>query len=173
MNPRVSEIFARLDAIELAERELRAERVVLLAELQERQEAGKRKRTPPPVELKFGKNVITWDGGTMYIKGKGYKFVKALYEANGMKLKEQTIGVRVWGYEQSHKNFKDKFYQLQAILEKAKFPYRLLPVMSKEKTVPTGEKYPDGKPKRKHLRPVIIGVKLTTAVNYAKTAVNF
>ena len=48
MTPRVREIFARLNAINLAESELRAERVVLLAELQERREEGKHEEPEAP-----------------------------------------------------------------------------------------------------------------------------
>ena len=38
-------------------------------------------------KLFFGKNVITWGNGqALYFRGKGYLFVKALYEADGMQL---------------------------------------------------------------------------------------
>jgi len=162
------EIVTRLLEIHAARRTFDVEEAELLA-LLKKQKRG----ATPPVKLTFGKNIITWDGGFLYIKGKGYKFVKALYDTNSMKMKESVLGERVWGYEQSHKNFKDMFYEIQEKLEKAKFPYQLLPVMSKDKTVPTGEKYPDGRPKLKHLRPVIIGVKLTTGKNSAIPAVDF
>ena len=164
MNPRAFEILDRLDAIALEAMELRAE-------LQKILEPRKRKRTPPPIGLAFGENVIAWDGGAVALEGVSYKIVKALYDANGMKMKEGTLGRLAWGDEPTHKNFKERISRVSEKLEKAKFPYRLLPVMSKEKTVPTGEKYPNGRPKLKHLRPIVIGVKLTATFRIAKVAV--
>ena len=173
MNPRVAEIFVRLDAIELAEGKLRTERAMLHAELQETLEPRKRKRTPPPIELAFGKNIITWDRGAVALEGVSYKIVKALYDANGMKMKEGTLGRLAWGNEPAHKNFTERIRRVSEQLEIAKFPYRMLSVMSKEKTILTGEKYPDGRPKFKHIRPVIIGVKLTATSKSAKVAADF
>ena len=125
-----------------------------------------------PIEFTFGKNIITWNGGAVALAGVEYKIVKALYEAKNMRLKEETLGQRAWGKETTHEAFKERVRCVTEKLEKAKSPYRLFSVMSKEKTIPTGEKYRNGKQKFKHLRPVIIGVKLITTSSRANVAVD-
>jgi hypothetical protein len=162
-----SEIVAELLEIQ-AERRRLDEREMELLTLLQKPKKGLRK----PVLLTFGKNIISWEGGALSITGRGYKFVKALYDADGMRRKEATLGRLVWGQEPKHHTFRELARWLAEKLEKAKFPYQLLPLMSKEKTVPTGEKHSDGKPKLKHLRPVIIGVKLTARTKSANLAVN-
>ncbi|MDR0328803.1 MAG: hypothetical protein LBI05_10955, partial [Planctomycetaceae bacterium] len=142
MQPRVLEILDRLGFLEKERGKLCAEELVLRTELRERL-AGT-KRAEKPVPLTFGKNVITWDGGAVALEGLGYKFVKALYDSKSMKLKEATLGRLVWGQEPKHQTFKELVRWLAEKLERAKFPYQLLPVMSKERTVKTGEKYRDG-----------------------------
>ena len=133
---------------------------------------GKQKHTPS-VKLTFGKNVITWDGGAVTLEGVEYKIVATLYAANKMRLKEATLGKRAWGDEPTHRAFRERVRSVTEKLEKAKFPYRLLPVMSKPRMVLTGEKFPNGKPKQKCLRPVIIGFKFNDTSPRANVAVDF
>jgi hypothetical protein len=159
MNPRVVEIFDRLEAIDLEEGELRSEKIMLRTELREILE--RRKHSKKPVPLTFGKNVIKWEGGELRIRGKCYKFVRSLYEANKMRLKEVTLGKRVWGRngEPKHRTFNQFVHWLADKLEKAKFPYRLLPAMSKGRTR-QAEEMRNNKPIKIHEPPEIIGVKL-------------
>jgi len=163
MNPRVAEILAQLDAFELATKELRAE-------LREILEPDKRKCTP--IKLTFDKNIITWNGGAIALKGLGYKIVRTLYEVNDMMMEEATLGERVWGQEPKHRTFNELVRWLMEKLERAKFPYQLIFIMSEEKIIQTGEKYSDGRPKLKHLRPVIIGIKLNARTTSANLAAN-
>jgi len=151
MLPREVEILDRLNTINM-------EMVVLLAELREIREGAV--RTKKPIELRFGKNIITWDGGALAIKGKGYKIVKALYEADKMRLKEATLDKRFWDGKVTHKTFKENIRQIAEKLERGKFPYSLLPVESKPKVVPIGEKGAYGKKSMRYIPAEIIGVKL-------------
>ena len=123
-----------------------------------------KKATRKHVPLTFGKNVITWDNEALAIKGKGYKFVKALYEARKMRLKEATLDRLVWNNElSSHDAFKEYMRWLATKLEKAKFPYRLIPVKSKGQIKSFLNPDSDaGKPLQKWIEPGIIGAKLAT-----------
>ena len=115
------------------------------------------------VPLTFSPNAITWGNGQkLVLKGKGRKFILALYKAKKMRLKEGTLGKRIWGKEgePTHNTFTEYVRWLSLKLEKAKFPYRLLPARSKQKMEETGEKFRNGKPKPKYVPPEIIGVKL-------------
>ena len=123
-----------------------------------------KKATKKHIPLTFGKNVITWDGGALAIRGKGYAVIKALYDAKKMRLREATLCPIVWSDGDSadnHDNFKELIRWLSEKLEKAKFPYRLLPVMRRERVENTGEMR-NGKPVKKRIRSGIIGVKLRT-----------
>ena len=150
------EIVARLLEIHNARRAFDIEEGELLARLQR-----PKGDTARPIELFFGKNTIGWDNGkVLYIKGKGYKFLKALYFANGMRLTVASLGKIVWGNEVlKHRNFTRYVLWLSEKMEKAQFPYRLLPAKSKGriKTV----KNPNGsKPTKKRIQPEIIGIRL-------------
>jgi hypothetical protein len=70
----------------------------------------------------------------LYIKGKGYLFVKALYEADGMQLEIADLEDLVWKVDEkknvemvTSSTFRVLLHRLSTKLEKAKFPYRLLP----------------------------------------------
>jgi hypothetical protein len=124
------------------------------------------KATGRRIPLAFGKNTITWGtGNVLYIKGKGYKLVKALYEAEGMSLTEEIIGEIIWDTDPekselpNHKNFKVFLLRLATRLEKEKFPYRLLPKRSKERFEET-EKMQGNKPEVRRIQPEIIGARL-------------
>ena len=160
-----SEIVARLLEIHAAREALGVEESELLTRLQK-----PKGDIVKPVPLIFGKNIITWEGGTaLYIKGKGHKFLKALYEADKMRLKEATLDKIVWDGNVKHRNFREFVRRLVERLEKAKFPYRLLPVESKPKVEST-EKTRIGKPSLHFVPSEIIGVKLHAAVNCEKVA---
>jgi hypothetical protein len=155
-SPSQPEIISRLLEIHAARKAFIVEEKKLLTHLQE-----SKNKTCNHVPLAFGKNAITWgEGQVLVIRGKGYKFVKALYEADKMRLKEETLARLVWEHKRpNHHAFKEFIRCTAEKLERAKFPYRLLPAMSKERTEPTGEMR-NGKPVRVRIQPVIIGVKL-------------
>ena len=124
-------------------------------------------RMEKPVTLTFGKNVIRWDGGAVPMRGKGYKFVKALYEADEMQLEIEALEETVWKQEISGESkvvikqntFRVALLRLSETLEKAKFPYRLFPVRSEEKTEIV-ERAIGKKPITKRIQSEIIGVRL-------------
>jgi DNA-binding response OmpR family regulator len=149
-------ILDRLLEIHAARKAFALEEAELLTQLQK-----PKKDTVKPVPLTFGKNVITWgDGQALAIKGKGYKLVKALYEANKMRLKRETLGVIVWNCDLVRQNtFLLFFHWLSEKLERARFPYRLIPIKSKEK-IKTVEHKAKGKPVKKRIQSEIIGAKL-------------
>ena len=129
-----------------------------------------RRLKSPVVPLMFGKNVITWGNGkALYIKGKGYKFVKSLYEVDKMRLKEATLDKIVWEGKVNHRNFREFVRRLAEKLEKAEFPYRLKTVMSRPQIIRTGE-IRNNKPVLRFVPPEIIGVKLHATVNCGKEA---
>ena len=137
------------------------ERLVALDQMEHELPTGEKRTAEKNVKLEFGKNVIIWDGGALPIKGLGYKFVQTLYEANEMKQTVRTLAKLVWGNPLVRQNtFIVFMHWLSAKLEKASFPYRLLPVKSKERYVTTAEKFKSGRPKRKRIRSEIIGAKL-------------
>ena len=87
-----SEIVARLLEIHTVRKTFDAEEEELLARLQKQ-----RSDVVKPVPLFFGKNIITWgDRQALVIKGKGYKLVRVLYEADKMRLKEATLDKLIW-----------------------------------------------------------------------------
>lgn len=140
---------------------IRKELLLEEAELFGRLQKPKKNSLSPSVPLTFGINVITWENGqALVIKGKGYKFVKALYEADKMRLREATLDRLIWKDNVNHCNFKVFIRRLAEKLEKAKFPYRLLPVKSKPKVKQTRKKYKGNKPEMVFIPPEIIGVKL-------------
>jgi hypothetical protein len=165
------EIISRLLEIHATRKAFVVEETKLLAQLQESKNRGSKNNTSLRVPLTFGKNAITWgEGQVLAIRGKGYKFVKALYEANKMRLKEDTLAKLVWEHKNpTHHNFKEFVRSTAEKLERAKFPYRLLPVMSKEKTEDTGKTH-KGKPLLRRVQPEIIGVKLENRKFSAKRA---
>jgi len=166
------EIVARLLEIHTARRAFDVEEAELLTRLQK-----PKNNLVKSVPLTFGKNIITWGNGqALAIKGKGYKFVKTLYEADEMQLKIADIEELVWQAEEndqdrtvSQHTFIVCLHRLSEKLEKAKFPYRLLPTRSKEKTENNGEKWKDKlgveKPGKKRVRSEIIGARLNITVN--------
>jgi len=163
MNPRVLELRNEIKAIDLAVGEMCAKRYVLNAELEILEsEEKKPAHTKKTVPLTFGKNIITWDGGALPIKGKGYKFIKALYEAKNMRLKEAALDRLVWDGElSSHKTFRELIRWLSEKLEKVKFPYHLKPAMSKGKVKAfLNPDASDGRPLQKWIEPVVMGAKL-------------
>ena len=163
------EIVAELLEIQAERRRLEGRETELLTLLQEQNESIKN-----PVPLIFGKNVITWEGGALSIRGNGYLFLKVLYEADGMQLTEDAICGMVWRQDKDpeHHTFKESVRWLTEKLEKARFPYQLLPVMSEGGTIPIGEKFRNGKQKLKHVRPEIIGVKLNARKKSANLSIN-
>jgi len=152
------EIIARLVEIHLARKAFDIEEGELLARLQR-----PKKDKDRPIELTFGKNIISWGNGqALPIKGKGYKFLKALYYADGMRLKEEILGRIVWDNDTpNHRNFTRYVLWLSEKLEKAHFPYRLIPAKSKEK-IKTIENPNGGKPTKERIQSEIIGAKLGT-----------
>jgi len=149
-------ILARLLEIHTARLTLDREEADLWARLQKPK--GDKGRNVP---LTFGKNTITWgDGQVLYIKGKGYQFLKALYFSKGMRLTVAKLGKMVWGNEVlNHRSFTRYVLWLSEKLEKAQFPYRLLPAKSKER-VETIEKPESGKPVKKRIQSEIVGIRL-------------
>jgi len=150
------EIVTRLVEIHTVRRALDAEESELLARLQRPKRDKDR-----PIELTFGKNIISWGNGqALPIRGKGYRFLKALYFADGMRLKEEILGRIVWGNNVlNHRNFTRYVLWLSEKLEKAHFPYRLIPAKSKEK-IKTIENPNGGKPTKARVQSEIIGIKL-------------
>ena len=137
------------------------ERLVALDQMEQELQTGKKRAAERTVKLEFGRNVITWDGGALPIRGLGYKFVQKLYEANEMKQTVRTLAKHVWDNPLVRQNtFIVFMHWLSAKLENAHFPYRLLPIKSQEHYVVTDETFASGKPKRKRIRSEIIGVKL-------------
>jgi hypothetical protein len=117
-----------------------------------------------PVPLTFGKDIITWgDGQALVIRGKGYKIVKALYKADNMRLTEETLDRIVWNGKVSHPTFTKYILRLAEKLEQANFPYQLLPMESEPKVETTGE-VRNGKPIKRFIDAVIIGVRLHRTV---------
>jgi len=150
------EIVSRLLEIHTARKTFDHEEAELLARLN-RQKITRRK----PVPLTFGENFITWENGqALAIKGKGYKFVKALYEADKMRLKRETLGLIVWNCDLVRQNtFLVFLHWLSEKLERVHFPYRLIPIKSKEKIKIMAHKE-RGKPVKKRIQSEIIGAKL-------------
>ena len=151
-----SEILARLLEIHTARLTFDREEADLWARLQK-----PKGNTPRPKELTFGKDIVTWgDGQALAIKGKGYRLIKALYFANGMRLKVATLGRVVWDNDvPKHRSFKEFIRKIAAKLETALFPYRLIPVKSREKVRNTG-KLRKGKPEKRRIQSEIIGARL-------------
>jgi len=113
MNPRVTEIFARLDAINLAESELRAERVVLHAELQEILEA---------------KEKTDW---TTAFKGQNGEILSAIWNAPKHRLSSIKICTLAWGNGAVSKNaFNGTLKRVRKALEKAGCGYILKAIKS-------------------------------------------
>ena len=155
------EILARLLEIHAARKAFDVEEGELLARLQQ-----STRNTARPTELTFGKNTITWgDGQVLYIKGKGYKFVKALYETDKDWLKVEQLGLLVWENELvSHNTFTVMLHRLSEKLASVGFPYRLVPKKSKIRVELTGE-VRGNKPVKKLIQPEIIGAGLGLTVN--------
>jgi uncharacterized protein Usg len=151
------EIVAELLEIKAEQKRLCDRETELLTLLQ-----NPKKATKNHAPLTFGENIITWDGGALAIRGKGYAVMKILYTAKKMRMREATLCPLVWSDGDSadnHSNFKELLRWLSEKLEKAKCPYRILPVMRREKVETTGE-IRNGKPVKKRIRSGIIGVKL-------------
>ena len=149
--------------------EIREERQALHARLvaldQEENEilTGTERTGKKPVPLTFGKNVVAWGDRKMPLKGKGYKFVKALYDAKKMRLKGGTLGKRVWGKdkEPQRHTFNVFIRWITEKLEKAKFPYLIKPVMRKGQVRQAEERRGrNNKPIKIYEPPEIIGVKM-------------
>jgi DNA-binding response OmpR family regulator len=150
------EIIARLMELHSTIRAVDVEITELLTQLQRPQ-----KDTVRPIELTFGKNLILWGNGhALVIRGKGYNFIRALYHANGMRLKEKTLGKIVWQDEMpDHHNFKEFIRKTAIKLEKTQFPYRLIPIKSKGRIHSTG-KTRNGKPEMIRVQSEVIGARL-------------
>jgi len=149
------EIVARLWEIHTARKAFDAEETELLTRLQRT-----KGNTVKPVPLLFGKNVISWGNGqALVIRGKGYKLVKALYEAKKMRLKEAVLDQIIWKGTVKHSTFVESVRRLAEKLEIGQFPYRLLPVKSMPKVESSGETH-KGKPTLRYVPAEIIGVKL-------------
>jgi hypothetical protein len=126
-----------------------------------------KQHTEAPILLTFCKKIITWDGGALYISGKAYKFVKALYEADDMELDIPALEEIVWKQEIGGESkviikqntFRVALLRISEMLEKAKFPYRLFPVRSEEKTEIV-ERAIGKKPATKRIQSEIIGARL-------------
>ena len=161
-----------LDAIRQERRELLlsqtkiTERLIALDQKEQEILTGK-VRTEKPVPLIFGKNVIQWQGGALAISGKGYKFIRALYEADEMHLDIPALEEIVWNEEIGEgtkavikqNTFRVTLLRLSETLEKAKFPYRLSPIRSEEKTEVV-ERAVGKKPITKRIQSEIIGARL-------------
>ena len=156
VKPSQSEIVARLLEIHAARKVLDIEQTELLARLK-----NQGKTIEKPVPLAFGENAVTWgDGQVLVIRGKGYKFIKALYESDKMRIKKQQLERHVWGKDKvKHHTFTVLLHWLSEKLEIAKFPYRLLPTRSKEQII-TVEHKEGEKPVKKRLQSEITGAKL-------------
>jgi len=160
------DIVAELFEIQAERRRLDERETELLTLLQTPKKGTKR-----PVCLVFGKNVIRWDGGALAIMGKGYKFVKALYEADEMRLEIEALEALVWRDDMEEKGkivkqhtFVVALQRISEKLERAKFPYKLLPIRSKERHE-IMERKPGKKPTAKRIQSEIIGAKLGITVN--------
>jgi hypothetical protein len=128
----------------------------------------KTKRAKKPIELKFDKNLISWNGGALHIIGKGYKFLKVLYEAESMQLGIAVFEKSVWEINEADTDKMLKqatFIQfvrwLSKKLDTGNFPYILTQVKSEERTEDTGEMR-NGKPVKMRIRSETIGAKLHT-----------
>ena len=139
MNPRVLEILDRRAAIRLAIGELCAEDLVLETELREILETKERKQTRSgDVPLVFDPDgrTIRWDGGSVRLGKKPYKFVQALYLAKKKRMRIAGIAKAVWGNElEPHSTIRVAFCRLKPKLEIANFPYKILSRTDKKKTV--------------------------------------
>ena len=169
-----SEIVAELLAIQAERRRFDERETELLTLLQNPQNGTKK-----PVLLRFGKNVITWEGGALAIGGKGYKFVKALYEADGMELDIEALEEFVWQNDVEEKGkvirqntFRVALLRLSEKLERAKFPYKLLPERSKEKNEIVVREV-GKKPITKRIQSEIIGARLGVTVNCTNVTANW
>ena len=160
MNPRVLEILDRLDAIDLARGELCAEELVLRTELRERLEAKERKQTRSgEVPLVFDPDgrTIRWDGGSVRLGKKPFKFVQALYFAKKRRMRIAQIAKAVWGNELIANNtINMTFYRLVDKLKKANFPYKISSRADKKQTVEYKDKR-TGEPRQITVQPEIIG----------------
>ena len=155
-----SEIVTELLDIQAERRRLDEKEMGLLALLQKVKKAVKK-----PIPLTFRKNVITWDGGALPIRGKGYRFLKALYNADKMRRKIATLEQIAWKEDirkgkiiQQH-TFIVMCHDLMKKLRKANCPYQLSFVRSKEK-VKVVERKGGKKPVTKRIQSKIIGAKL-------------
>ena len=168
MNPRVIEIQKERQAKMLIMQQAMADIVAL--DKEELEILTGKVRPEKPVSLTFSKNVIRWEDGALAISGKGYRFVKALYEANDMRLEIAVLEEIVWKDDMEEKGkvirqntFRVALLRLAEKLERAKFPYRLLPERSKEKHEVVKRK-PEDKPTTKRIQSEIIGARLDVTV---------
>ena len=133
MNPRVAEIHDRLDAINLAEGELRDERAGLLAELKamfEARDCKKRKL----LSFEPDGRTIRWDGGSVRLGKKPYKFVQSLYMKRQMRI--NSIAEMVWGDAATNSNtISVTVCNLRKELANAGFPYEIVTVECEKKEV--------------------------------------
>ena len=107
------------------------------------------------------RRIIRWNGGDIRLGKKGYKFIESLYFAKKRRLKIPTLEYKVWGEKVINRNTFRRFtHDLSTLLEKAKFPYRLIPAKSKERYERTEERLPSGGHKVKRIQSVIIGISL-------------
>jgi transcriptional regulator with XRE-family HTH domain len=159
-----------LDAIRQERRELHFSQAEIAARLialdqQEQEILTGKVRTEKQVSLTFGRDIIKWEGGALAIGGKGYKFVKALYEADEMQLEIAALEELVWQDDISKGKFIKQHTFVVALqrfserLEKEKFPYKLLPIRSKER-YEIMEHKAGKKPTAKRIQSEITGARL-------------
>ena len=139
MNPRDIEIQNRIDALMSAMGEMCAELIVLRAEQEERREGKARERARSgDVPLVFDPDgrTIRWDGGSVRLGKKPYKFVQALYLAKKKRMRIAGIAKAVWGNVLTAPHtINVTFYNLVDELKKENFPYKILNVKKKRKVV--------------------------------------
>jgi DNA-binding response OmpR family regulator len=130
MNPRIAEILTQLDAIELAEGELRTKRVMLHAELQEILETGKHLKRKL-LSFEPDGRTIRWNGGSVRLGEKPCKFVKTLYEKRRMHI--NRIAKVVWGGSLTPSGtIRTTVCNLRKELANAGFPYEIITVTNKK-----------------------------------------
>ena len=119
-----SEILDRL-RVNLAERKRLADEEAGLWDLLAKVQSGA--GAPVPLAFDDDKRTIRWDGGSVCLGKKPYRFVKALYFAKKRRLKRAQVDYIVWKKQiVGGRTVYETFRQLRNTLREAQFPYEIV-----------------------------------------------
>jgi hypothetical protein len=142
MTQQTRQIYARLDEIDLEEKQLQDERRILLSELRNRPRNKKNSKQRPSIELTFIQEgrIIRWNGGELKLgeKKKQYWLIlKTIYESKNHYASIAKLERKVWNFEPVEGNlFMDKFTIFMAtkrvidFFKENSFLYNISPIKS-------------------------------------------